>query len=456
MFFAEIAVDTYQDPRKKLFTYQIPVDLATRIAPGVQVTIPFGKRTAEGYVWKVGPKAPSFPTKPIQSVKKRVFSDKQVLLAHWMAGYYLASPLECLKCQLIGKGERAFGANPEKTTTLILVPYASQVKIRALTSPTALVGSRSAVFSQLPHLKKIVIEEPENWNYKDERSPYYHAKDIAKKRAELEGLELELRYQIPLVGDFKNDGATIPEIKPVKVVDLGQEKSAGNFTFISQPLEKLISARRNTIVYTNSKELREGVDQEISKMGGDRNTVEIFGPELFSIVGKETDYVVWADTDTLLNLPDFRAHEKLVWTIAKLGQIAKKTLYLQTASPQHPLLIDLANGTLKNFYRRELKNRQELSFPPFCTLVKLTYTSQSSVKTNLEAEKLSEVLSHLPPSLKVSPPYSPYSPTSATKWGARKIQLHLTIKASQPGQLAKIIGEIDPEWKIEVDPESLL
>ncbi len=450
MFFAEIAVDTYQDPRKKLFTYQIPVNLATQTTPGMQVTIPFGKRTAEGYVWQVSRKAPPFPTKPIQFVKKRVFSDKQVQLAQWMAKYYLASPLECLKCQLIGKGERAFGANPEKITTLILVPYASQVKIRALASPMALVGSRSAVFSQLPHLKKIVVEEPENWNYKDERSPYYHAKDVAKKRAELEGLELELRYQIPLVEDFKNGGATIPEIKPVKVVDLGQEKSAGNFTFISQPLEKLISARRNTIVYTNSKELREGVDREISKMGGDRNTVEIFGSELFSIVGKETDYIVWTDADTLLNLPDFRAHEKLVWTVAKLGRIAKRNLYLQTSFPQHPLFADLVDGILKNFYRKELKNRQELSFPPFCTLVKLTYTSQSSVKTNLAAEKLSEVLTHLPPSLKTSPPYPPYSPSPG------KIQLHLTIKISQPDQLAKIIGEIDPEWKIEVDPETLL
>ena len=54
------------------------------------------------------------------------------------------------------------------------------------------------------------IEEPENWNYKDERSPYYHAKDVAKKRAEIEKLTLELKYQTPRVEDFKKETLKLP------------------------------------------------------------------------------------------------------------------------------------------------------------------------------------------------------------------------------------------------------
>ena len=451
MLFAEIAVDTYQDPRKKLFTYQIPANLVIQVVPGVQVTIPFGKRTAEGYVWQVSPKKPPFPTKPIQSVKKRIFSDKQVQLARWMADYYLASPLECLKCQLIGKGERASGTDPGKIRTLLLVPYASQVKIKALSNRSALVGSRSAVFAQLPHLQKIIIEEPESWNYKDERSPYYHAKDVAQKRAELDGLEIELKYQTPRVEDVKA-GAKIPKVKPVQIVDLSREKSAGNFTFISQPLEKILELRRITLVYIVSKELQEEVANNFRKIGADRNFYEIAGPEIFSIPGKSVQYAVWADANTILNLPDFRAHEKIVGTISKLNQIAQKRVLLQTSLPENPLFKELENGNLKSFYRRELRTRRELSFPPFCNLVRLTYTSKTRVKTNLEAEKLYERLTtNYPlPTTEVSPPYSPYASTPG------KVQLHLAIKASQPDQLAKLLREIDPEWKVEVDPESLL
>jgi len=369
-----------------------------------------------------------------------------------MTKRYLASPLECLKCQLIGKGERAFRTNPEKITTIILVPSAAQVRIWALTHPQALIGSRSAVFSQLPHLKKIVVEEPENWNYKDERAPYYHAKEIAQKRAELEGLELELHYQIPRVEDLEKEKLKVPQIRPPKIVNLSRERLSGNFTFVSQPLADLLGARKNTIVYVNSRELREEIKTEIAKVGADRNTFEIFGPEIFSFMGKETDYVVWADSDTLLNLPDFRAHEKLVWTVGKLTRIAKKTVYLQTAFPQHPLFADLASGNLENFYRREVRNRKEFLFPPFATLVKLSYAARNSVKAHLEAERIQDYLEEKAnqKTFLVSPPYESFSKTPG------KVQLHVAVRTTQPELLAKLPEAINPDWRIEVDPESLL
>lgn len=452
MLYAEIAVDTYQDPRKKLFTYQIPADLATQVAPGVQVTVPFGKRTAEGYVWQVSSQKPSFPTKPIQSVKKRIFSDKQIQLARWMAEHYLASPLECLRCQLVGKGERASGNDPDKIRTLLLVPYTSQVKIRALMNPAVLVGSRSAVFSQLPRLQKIILEEPENWNYKDERAPYYHATEVAQKRAELEGLEIELKYQTPRLEDIKA-GAKIPKIKPVQIIDLSREKSAGNFTLISQPLERLLTLRKSTLVYVTSKELREEIADNFRKIGPDKNFYEIAGPEVFSIPGKRVSYAVWADVDTILNLPDFRAPERIVGTVSKLNQLAQTRVLLQTSSPENPLFKELASGQLESFYRRELQTRQKFSLPPFSTLVKLTYTSKSRIKTNLEAEKLYERLTangKQRTAVEISPPYEPHAKAPG------KAQLHLAIKTSQPGQLGKLLEEVDPKWKVEVDPESLL
>ncbi|MEX1068395.1 MAG: hypothetical protein WED08_01155, partial [Patescibacteria group bacterium] len=449
--FAEIAVDTYQDPSKRLFTYRVPEKLAETVSEGAKVIIPFGKRTVEGFIWSISNRRPPFPTKEIQAVKSQPFSKNQVEIAKWMAGRYLGTPLECLRCQIGEKGAKSTTAPPENIHTLLLVPTTAQVKIQALAEKQkdVLVGSRSAVFAQLPNLKRIIVEEPENWNYKDERAPYYHAAEVAKKRAELENLAIELRYQLPRAEDVKS-GVEIPLLKPVKIVDLNREKLSGNFTFVSQPLESHIAARNNTIVYVNSRELREGVVEELRKIGADRNTVEIFGPEVFSMVGKGADYVFWADADTLLNLPDFRAHEKLVWTAVKLSRIAQKAVYLQTSFPQTPVFEEL-RGDIKRFYERELKNRRELGYPPFTTPIRLSYSAKSSAKASLGAEKLFSTLYSLF-SDQVSPPYEPYSPAPG------KHQLNMVVR-TKPGDLdalAKIAKAVPPDWKTEVDPESLL
>lgn len=449
--FAEIAVDSYQDPTKKLFTYEVPENFAAKV--GQKVTVPFGKRTVEGYIWVLSSKKPAFPTKEIKEVKGQGFTEEQVKLARWMSEYYLASPLDCLKCQIQGKGERATFGSQKDINTLLLIPYAGQVWLRAhtLQDKSILVGSRSTVFAQLPNLKRIIIEEPENWNYKDERSPYYHVKDVAQKRAEIEGLELEPRYQIPRVEDLYVEKLEAPKLKPAKIIDLNSEKAAGNFTFISQNLEKYVKSNLNTIVYVSSKELREKMKEELRKIGADENKIAVLGPELLAMAGKTAQAVFWTDVDTIFNLPDFRAHEKIVWTAQKLGNLASQALYLQTSSPDHPLFAELGTGDLGRFYQRELEARRELSFPPASQLIKFAYTSKSSAKTNFEAEKLYEKLqaiSHLP--LAVSPPYQPYAPTPG------KFQLNISIKMKKSTPSAKLLALVSPDWKIEVDPESLL
>src|SRR4029078_2563757 len=64
------------------------------------------------------------------------------------------------------------------------------------------VGARSAVFAPTPHLGLIIIDEEHETTFKQETTPRYHARDVARKRAELESVPLVLGSATPTLGSW--------------------------------------------------------------------------------------------------------------------------------------------------------------------------------------------------------------------------------------------------------------
>jgi len=114
------------------------------------------------------------------------------------------------------------------------------------------IGPRSALFAPLSNLGLIIIDEEHEWTYKQEdKSPRYHARDVAVKLAQLSGAVVILGSATPDIGSFhkaQQGEYHLVELKEritprgysplpeVTVVDLREELKAGNTSLFSRSL----------------------------------------------------------------------------------------------------------------------------------------------------------------------------------------------------------------------------
>ncbi|MDI3280143.1 MAG: primosomal protein N' [Bacillota bacterium] len=117
------------------------------------------------------------------------------------------------------------------------------------------LGTRSAVFAPLPDVGLIIVDEEHEHSYKQEESPRYHARQVALKRAELEGAVVVLGSATPSVESYHRGEAWVYRLvqmesriggRPlpaVRVVDLGAELRSGNRSLFSRALREAMAER---------------------------------------------------------------------------------------------------------------------------------------------------------------------------------------------------------------------
>src|SRR5262249_2496770 len=124
------------------------------------------------------------------------------------------------------------------------------------------VGSRSALFAPVERLGLIIVDEEHESAYKEERTPTYHARDVAAQLGALSGatvilgsatpsaesswrarqgiyelLELRARAPIPAAGAEANS-AQLPE---VTLIDLRAELRSGRTSILSEALQEALA-----------------------------------------------------------------------------------------------------------------------------------------------------------------------------------------------------------------------
>ncbi|MBU1167176.1 primosomal protein N' [Patescibacteria group bacterium] len=174
----------------------------------------------------------------------------------------------------------------------------------------------------------------------------------------------------------------------------------------------------------------------------------------------KVDLVGIVSADVGLNLPDFRASER---TFQLLTQVSGRTgrkdnrgkAILQTYYAENSIMKSVQHHNFLEYYQNEIKERKELDYPPFSKIIKLVIQDKNEAKASKEATKTSDLLSKKIKEfgfdlLGPAPAFIPKT------HGSYKYQIILKFVKNEGPIKAFLKEKLQPDWKIDIDPVSLL
>ncbi len=367
-----------------------------------------------------------------------------------------------------------------------------------------LIGVRSAVFAPFQNLGLIIIDEEQEYSYKQEERPSYHARTIALKRAQMSSIPLLLGSATPdvcsyyhaLNGRYKHLRLTkrpnSSNLAKVSIVDMREELKAGNKSVLSEKLKAalletverdeqaiVLLNRRGFSTFVMCRDCGESVmcphcavalvyhsdgkalrchycgfslpipdecpkchSRKIKYFGTGTQkaeaSIEMLSPKVkilrmdqdstarkfaheeilrnfaagnsnvllgTQMVAKGHDItnvtlVGILAADSQLNLPDFRAGERtfnlLTQAAGRAGRGDKQGyVVLQAYDADNEIIKLAAKQDYDSFAKQELLAREELSYPPFSQLLKITVVDRSQNKGNVLAQQIVNYLQSL-------------------------------------------------------------
>jgi primosomal protein N' len=220
----------------------------------------------------------------------------------------------------------------------------------------------------------------------------------------IQGLEKELQDEFPKAPLFKIDSDTTPTDKKVQAV---MKK------FMTEPGAILI------------------------------------GTEMMVPYLEPVEHVAVVSIDALFSLPDFRIHERLIYTLLQLRNVAQKSFILQTRAVEERIFNHALRSNILDFYRDEIEGRQTFNYPPFSVLIKISLHGKKDV-VQREMENVKEYFK--PHELSLFPAFVKNADGQFSMHGVMKIQRKKWVDEEL---LAKLLA-LPPQFTVAVDPESLL
>ncbi|HNX81550.1 MAG TPA: primosomal protein N' [Candidatus Omnitrophota bacterium] len=133
---------------------------------------------------------------------------------------------------------------------------------------SVVIGTRSAVFAPTPNTKLIIVDEEQDFVYKQDQVPHYHARDAALMRARLEGTNIILGSQAPSMesmylaraGTLSVTELTDTEIVPdIKIIDMNnflsmtKKKNVILSRYLEDAIAYTVNTKGKTLLFLNRK-----------------------------------------------------------------------------------------------------------------------------------------------------------------------------------------------------------
>lgn len=103
------------------------------------------------------------------------------------------------------------------------------------------------------------------------------------------------------------------------------------------------------------------------------------------------------NADSMLNYPDFRAHERafqlMMQVSGRAGRRNKRgTVMLQTAQPSHPIITCVKENDYMSFYETQINERQMFRYPPFYRLIEIVLRSKDEAVVDAMSTEFARML----------------------------------------------------------------
>jgi primosomal protein N' (replication factor Y) len=117
------------------------------------------------------------------------------------------------------------------------------------------------------------------------------------------------------------------------------------------------------------------------------------------------------DADQLLNYPDFRSYERSFQLMTQVsGRAGRREtqglVVIQCSDPEHPVIRQVMDNNLADFYGNEIRERHQFGYPPYTRLIRINVKHADLSTVNQAATELALELKQILP-VRVLGPQSP-------------------------------------------------
>lgn len=145
------------------------------------------------------------------------------------------------------------------------------------------------------------------------------------------------------------------------------------------PSYKIIRLDQNQ--NNTTKQQKESIQKFYNETNG---SILITSPLGIQHLQKNVDMTCIVSLDTLFNIPQYNMYETIMQSIMNLSTRTSDKLYIQTRYGDQKIISIIENKKLLNFFEYDYQERKEWLYPPFSTLIKMTYQGPTTEKLLLE------------------------------------------------------------------------